>query len=133
MRGGKRFEKKAPEVGLEPAFFGGFTCVALRALTNLLTNYRQPQRQIVSIWAEKMQIDQSTIPCILKNMADSTIQRHCGTCGQKRPFSKKGVNHILHLLLSIVTVGFWIPVWLLVGVCAALTRYRCQFCGQAKF
>lgn len=23
----------------------------------------------------------------------------------------KGPNHVLHLLLSVVTVGFWLPVW----------------------
>lgn len=28
----------------------------------------------------------------------------------------KRVNHILHLLLSLVTVGFWIPVWIFVAV-----------------
>lgn len=25
--------------------------------------------------------------------------------------AKKGPNHVLHLLLSIVTVGIWLPVW----------------------
>ena len=25
-------------------------------------------------------------------------------------------NHILHLLLSIVTAGFWIPIWILVAI-----------------
>ncbi len=25
-------------------------------------------------------------------------------------------NHILHLLLSILTAGFWIPVWILVSL-----------------
>lgn len=25
-------------------------------------------------------------------------------------------NHVLHLLLSIITVGIWIPVWILVAV-----------------
>jgi hypothetical protein len=25
-------------------------------------------------------------------------------------------NHVLHLLLSVVTVGLWLPVWLLVGL-----------------
>ena len=23
-------------------------------------------------------------------------------------------NHILHLILSIITVGFWIPIWIIV-------------------
>ena len=25
-------------------------------------------------------------------------------------------NHILHLLLSIITVGVWLPVWILLGI-----------------
>ena len=30
--------------------------------------------------------------------------------------ARKPVNHILHLLLSVVTLGLWLPVWLLVGI-----------------
>lgn len=33
----------------------------------------------------------------------------------------KGVNHILHLLLSVVTAGFWIPVWIIVTLMHAGT------------
>lgn len=25
----------------------------------------------------------------------------------------KNNNHILHLLLSVITAGFWVPVWML--------------------
>jgi hypothetical protein len=25
-------------------------------------------------------------------------------------------NHILHLILSIITVGFWIPVWICITI-----------------
>lgn len=25
-------------------------------------------------------------------------------------------NHILHLLLSVVTAGIWLPLWLLIGL-----------------
>jgi hypothetical protein len=28
----------------------------------------------------------------------------------------KRVNHVLHLLLSLVTVGLWLPVWLIVAI-----------------
>jgi hypothetical protein len=28
----------------------------------------------------------------------------------------KRTNHILHLLLSLVTLGFWIPVWIIVAI-----------------
>jgi hypothetical protein len=37
-------------------------------------------------------------------------------------------NHILHLLLSVVTAGFWLPVWLLVVVVGG-GAYRCPSCG----
>lgn len=31
-------------------------------------------------------------------------------------------NHVLHLILSIITIGFWIPVWLLVAISHANER-----------
>lgn len=36
-------------------------------------------------------------------------------------------NHILHLLLSLVTVGLWIPVWILLTIFSG--PYRCPSCG----
>ena len=32
-------------------------------------------------------------------------------------------NHILHLLLSIVTVGLWLPIWIIIG-CTTKERQR---------
>lgn len=32
--------------------------------------------------------------------------------GQQAP----RVNHILHLLLSVITMGLWIPVWILIAI-----------------
>jgi len=29
---------------------------------------------------------------------------------------QKGVNHVLHLVLTIVTLGFWLPVWILIAI-----------------
>ena len=28
----------------------------------------------------------------------------------------KRTNHILHLLLSIVTAGLWLPIWIIVAI-----------------
>jgi hypothetical protein len=33
-------------------------------------------------------------------------------------------SHLLHLVLSIITAGFWIPVWILVAISHALERGR---------
>lgn len=29
---------------------------------------------------------------------------------------KKGVNHVLHLILTIVTFGLWLPVWIILAI-----------------
>lgn len=34
----------------------------------------------------------------------------------ERKLAKAGTNHILHLLLSIITAGLWIPLWILSSV-----------------
>ncbi len=41
---------------------------------------------------------------------------------------KQTPNHVLHLLLSVVTAGFWIPVWILVSVFGG-GPYKCPSCG----
>lgn len=33
-------------------------------------------------------------------------------------------SHILHLLLSVITCGFWIPVWFLVAITNSAGRAR---------
>lgn len=33
-------------------------------------------------------------------------------------------SHVLHLLLSVITVGLWIPVWLLVAISHANERAK---------
>ena len=30
--------------------------------------------------------------------------------------TRLNTNHILHLILSIITVGIWIPIWILAAV-----------------
>ena len=35
---------------------------------------------------------------------------------------KKNTSHVLHLLLSIITGGLWIPVWVLCALSNALSR-----------
>lgn len=37
-------------------------------------------------------------------------------------------NHVLHLLLSVVTAGLWLPVWFLVALFGS-GAYKCPSCG----
>lgn len=41
---------------------------------------------------------------------------------------KQTPNHVLHLLLSVVTAGFWIPIWILIILFGG-GPYKCPSCG----
>lgn len=42
-----------------------------------------------------------------------------------RPTNRKKTNHILHLLLSIVTSGWWMPIWMLIAISNGGYNYFC--------
>lgn len=44
------------------------------------------------------------------------------TPGQVVMVRGKRPNHILHLLLSLVTFGLWLPVWLVIGLSSSERR-----------
>jgi len=48
-------------------------------------------------------------------------------CGTNVLVKRPGTNHVLHLLLSIVTMGFWLPIWILVSI--KIGGWRCNQCG----
>ena len=39
---------------------------------------------------------------------------------------KYRTSHLLHLVLSIITAGFWVPVWLLVTISNANERQKAE-------
>lgn len=54
--------------------------------------------------------------------------KFCWSCEAKKLHAASGPNHILHLILSVLTLGAWLIVW---SWCAAFSGgYRCQTCGE---
>ena len=37
---------------------------------------------------------------------------------------KKSTSHVLHLILSLVTVGLWLPVWIIVTLSNSIQNRR---------
>lgn len=62
-------------------------------------------------------------------MATKSGTFYCKTCQAKRLGHAPAPNHILHLLLTLVTFGFWAPVWLLITLFSG-GRYHCSVCGN---
>lgn len=63
----------------------------------------------------------------------STYQemRHCPDCGKPTLHLRYKTGHILHLLLSVLTLGAWLVVWLAVGISNGL-RSQCTVCGRTS-
>jgi hypothetical protein len=54
---------------------------------------------------------------------------YCHVCGRQSLFQKPRINHVLHLILSIVTLGLWLFVWAILGIINANKQPRCTTCG----
>ena len=54
----------------------------------------------------------------------------CETCDRVTVHQDGEVSHILHLLLSLITVGCWLPIWFLIVIARDLSRLRCASCGM---
>jgi hypothetical protein len=65
-------------------------------------------------------------------MGSMQITAKCSYCQQRRPFQKPTPSHVLHLILSLVTCGLWVPLWILAAFANAFVPFRCQFCGERK-
>ena len=53
---------------------------------------------------------------------------YCLHCKKQVKIERQTPNHILHLLLSIITGGFWLIVWII--LCCFSGQYRCPICGS---
>jgi len=61
-------------------------------------------------------------------MALQETSGFCKFCNKQVLIRRKGTNHLLHLILSILTGGLWIIVWII----AAMSKgdWRCSQCGR---
>ena len=60
---------------------------------------------------------------VFQHVAATVGLKLCTRCGVETMHVQEGPNHVLHLLLSVFTIGIWLPVWVLVGFLGG--RWRC--------
>ncbi len=53
----------------------------------------------------------------------------CRTCNKHTVAHRPGTNHILHLLLTVLTAGLWLVIWILSAI--KIGGWRCSQCGRA--
>jgi len=54
---------------------------------------------------------------------------YCKHCKEDVMAVKPTPNHVLHLLLSLISFGLWIPVWILITI-VGVGAFRCTKCGN---
>jgi hypothetical protein len=52
---------------------------------------------------------------------------YCTDCKKQVLIRRKGTNHLLHLILTLVTGGLWLIVWILCAI--KIGGWRCSQCG----
>lgn len=58
-------------------------------------------------------------------------RRYCPEDDRMVLAEKETPNDLLHLVLSLLTVGVWILVWLALSVGSKFSPWRCPVCGAA--
>ncbi len=53
----------------------------------------------------------------------------CKECQERTKLEKGGASHIPHLIMTILTGGLWLIIWLFACVTG---QWRCSVCGSNK-
>ncbi len=61
-------------------------------------------------------------------MAVQEATGFCKGCNRQVMIRRQGTNHILHLLLTVLTAGLWLVIWILVSI--KMGGWRCSLCGM---
>ena len=61
-------------------------------------------------------------------MALEQIPRYCPTCRKQVIAIRAGTNHMVHLLLTLLTGGIWLIIWLLAAI--KIGGWKCMHCGR---
>ncbi|MCF8721233.1 hypothetical protein J2S31_002131 [Nitrospina gracilis Nb-211] len=59
------------------------------------------------------------------------IMNHCKLCDKKTLHVGPSTSHVLHLLLTLLTMGVWVFMWILVAA-NNTTKTQCTVCGRNK-
>ncbi len=63
-------------------------------------------------------------------MSDEKIRGFCKDCNKFVVAFRSKPNHVLHLLLSIFTLGLWVFVW--IGLSIKIGGWKCSECGSKR-
>jgi hypothetical protein len=63
-------------------------------------------------------------------MLEKNETRFCRKCQKTTPMIKETPNRILHLLMTVITAGFYLPLWIIIEFCGLSEEWYCQECWK---
>lgn len=71
-------------------------------------------------------------PGVCVMLKTESTQRRCDDCGKPTRHERtvRHANHILHFIISLCTLGAWVPVWIFLSLTPDKDPWRCSACGQ---
>ena len=65
-------------------------------------------------------------------MATIQLSRNCSNCGKRTLHSKEKFSTLWGIVLSALTMGLFLLVWVPAIIVNAFKPYRCQQCGKSR-
>jgi hypothetical protein len=62
-------------------------------------------------------------------MREDSVRAFCPVCKHRQTFERGHVNHVLHLVLSVITLGLWLVSWVAVVIGSRCWPWSCTQCG----
>lgn len=59
------------------------------------------------------------------------LMKYCKVCKKKTVHLQPSTSHVLHLILSVLTAGFWLIAWFLIAQNNA-SQGTCTCCGSTR-
>ena len=61
----------------------------------------------------------------------NVVMKQCKSCKKMTQHTQPSTSHLLHLVLSIFTVGVWIIMWIIIAASNS-SAAQCTECGKTK-
>lgn len=58
--------------------------------------------------------------------------KYCKNCQRKTLHEHRSFDSKWGCLLSLLTCGLFLPIWILMSIAGSLHAYRCQTCGRKR-
>ena len=64
------------------------------------------------------------------NMGAKRKELQCGFCDSIQTFRKARIDHFFHLVITTITLGVWLPIWLVLLIHREFKPWVCRACRR---